>query len=312
MSSIQSPAIGSIERRECPSHEEWVKEFLLPRTPVVFTGALKSWRAISKWSPEYFKTRYGSMPLTVDGQNHTLAGFLPSNKEGGCLTMGEFIDLVLSSSEENPAPYLRNVWIEKFLPELGEDLRPFPAYFYPNWLEGPFTQPLHPRVHAGRPELYIGGRGGKFPVLHYDSWHLYTFLCQIYGEKEYTIFAPDQTPFLYLSDYHTSSISVDDIDNVDLKKFPLFAKANPIRFTLHPGEMLFVPPGWWHMVKILTPSISISATRVSSSNWKDFARELRQCAPLYLQPFVWSYLTAFRFVRPLFSSDTPAGETGKE
>ncbi len=304
MSSIQPCAVSPVERRECPSHAEWVREFLLPRKPIVITGALKSWPALSKWSPEYFKNRYGSMPLTVDGQNHTLGGFLPTKKDGGCLTMAEFFDLVSSSNDENPAPYLRNVWIENFLPELDADLQPAPDYFYPNWLEGPLTEPLYPRLHAGHPELYIGGRGGKFPVLHYDSWHIYVFLCQIYGVKEYTIFAPDQTPFLYPCDYHTSSISVDDIDHVDLKKFPLFAKANPIRFTLHPGEMLFVPPGWWHMAKILTPSISISVTRVNSSNWDEFARELRQCAPLYLKPLVWSYLTAFRLARPLFGAGT--------
>jgi histone arginine demethylase JMJD6 len=306
MVSINSSATGSIERRECPSHEEWVREFLVPRSPVVITGALKSWQATSKWSLEYFKDRHGSMPLSIEGQNHTLAGFLPAREGGGSLTMGEFIDLVSSSSEENPAPYLRNVWIEKFLPELDADLQPAPPYFYPNWLEGPFTQPLYSRVHAGRPELYIGGRGGKFPVLHYDSWHMYTFLCQIYGVKEYTMFSPDQTPFLYPSDYHTSSISVNEIEDVDLETFPLFAKTNPIRFTLNPGEILFVPPGWWHMVKILTPSISISATRVSSPNWNDFVRDLLQSTPLHLKPFVWSYLTAFRFVRPRYRSDAPS------
>lgn len=285
------------------SQEEWVHDFLLPRIPVIFTAPLQAWPALGKWTPEFFKERYGSMPLTVDGQNHTLAGFLPTRKDGGSLTMGEFMDQVLASNDQEPSPYLRNVWIERFLPELDADLKPEPAYFSPNWLEGPLTQPLYPRLHAGHPELYIGGRGGKFPVLHYDSWHIYVFLCQIYGTKEYTVFAPDQGPCLYPKDYHTSSISVDEIEDVDLNKFPLFAKATPIRFQLNPGEMVFVPPGWWHMAKILSPSISISVTRVNSSNWNEFATEIRQCAPFYLKPFVWSYMTAFRAFRALYGAD---------
>jgi hypothetical protein len=313
MSTTQSIQHGSIERCEALPHQEWVRRFLIPRVPVVFTDALTSWPAMGKWTPEFFKERYGSTPLAVEGQNHTLEGFLPTSKNGGSLTMGEFIDQVLASSDQNPAPYFRNVWLEKFLPELDADLHPEPVYFSPNWLEGPFTQPLYPRLHAGHPELYIGGRGGKFPVLHYDSWHIYVFLCQLYGTKEYTVFAPDQTPFLYPKDYHTSSISVDDIDHVDLKRFPLFAQAKPIRFHLNPGEMLFVPPGWWHMAKILSPSISISVTRVNSSNWGEFATELRQCAPFYLKPFVWSYLTAFRALRAVSGSeDFPSNDLGDE
>ncbi len=311
MSTTQSIQLGSIERRESISHEEWVTQFLIPRIPVIFTKALDSWPARQKWTPEFFKERYGSMPLTVEGQNHTLGGFLPTRKDGGSLTMGEFIDQVLTSSDQNPSPYLRNVWLEKFLPELDADLQPAPPYFSPNWLEGPFTQPLYPRLHAGHPELYIGGRGGKFPVLHFDSWHIYVFLCQLYGSKEYTVFAPDQTPFLYPQDYHVSSISVDEIEDVDLKRYPLFAKATPIRFQLNPGEMLFVPPGWWHMAKILSPSISISVTRVNSSNWSQFAAELRQCSPFYLKPFVWSYLTAFRAFRAMYGSDNFVNRPGQ-
>jgi len=53
------------------------------------------------------------------------------------LTIDEFIGMVMNSSDENPAPYLRNVHLEKFLPELMEDVSPLPEYFSPNWLQGP-------------------------------------------------------------------------------------------------------------------------------------------------------------------------------
>jgi histone arginine demethylase JMJD6 len=294
---LQSPVMSSIERCNRPSYSEFVEKFLLPRKAIIITDALEQWKALSKWTPQYFKERYGSMPLKNNGQYHTLAGFLPERNDGKTLTMGEFIDLVLASSDQHPAPYLRNVWVEKFLPELDADIDPLPDYLSPNWLDGPFNRPLYPRLHGGHSELYIGGRGGKFPTLHYDSWHIHTFLCQIYGIKEYTVFAPDQGRYLYQSDYHTSSLR--DLDNVDLETFPLYAKATPIRFQLHPGEILFVPAGWWHMTTILTPSITISLSRVNSSNWTDFARELRECAPVYLKPFVWTYLSAFRSLRAL-------------
>lgn len=293
-----SEQAATIEHRNRLSYAEFFDEFLLPRRALVITGALDEWKALSKWSPQYFKEAYGSVPLQITGQHHTLSGFLP-RKDGNPLNMSEFIEMVLSSTDENPAPYLRNVWIEKFLPELDYDLQPLPSYLFPNWLEGPLSRPLHTRLHAGHPELYIGGRGGRFPILHYDSWHIHTFLCQIYGVKEYIIFPPDQGGCLY-PDGHSSSIR--DIDNVDLEKYPLFREATPIRFELRAGEILFVPAGWWHVARIRTPSITVSLSRVNSSNWHEFARDLRLGAPALLRPLVFAYLSGCQVVRKLNGS----------
>lgn len=284
---------NEIERRNRPSHSEFTNEFLYPRKPVVITNALEHWNARTRWTPEFFKERYGDVPLHVEGQPYTLGGFLPIKDDSKPLTLGEFIDLVLASTDEHPAPYLRNVHIEKFLPELNNDLQPVPEYFYPNWLDGPLTQPLQSRLHGGRFELYIGGAGGKFPVLHWDTWHIYTFLSQIYGVKKYTLFAPDQTPFLYAR----GNRSPIDLENADLQQFPLFAQATRIELELQPGEILFVPTGWWHTAKILTPSITVSASRVNASNWREFSRDLKGRARLPVRPLLSAYLTSLRLYR---------------
>lgn len=299
MSEIGIANTTQIERRYRPSQREFLHAFLAPRRPVVISGALRDWPALQKWSPDFFKERYGCVPLKVEGQPYTLGGFLPEKKNGEPLTLGELIDLVLSSTDENPAPYLRNVHIEKFLPALNADLEPLPPYFSPNWLDGPFTSPLQSRLHGGRCELYIGGRGGKFPVLHYDTWHIYTFLCQLYGVKEYTIFAPGQTPFLYAKGNQSA---LPNLDNVDLEKYSLYAQATPIRFELHPGEILFVPTGWWHTTRILTPSITVSASRVNASNWSDFASDLACRAPKQVRPLVSTYLGGLALFRRFYDS----------
>ncbi len=283
---------NSIERRYRPSRAEFAKDFLYPRRPVVITGALEHWTARVRWTPDFFKLRYGSRPLHVENQPYTLGGFLPGKADGKPLTLGEFIDLVLASTESNPAPYLRNVHIEQFLPELNADLQPLPDYFHPNWLAGPLTRPLDSRLHGGRFELFIGGAGGKFPVLHFDTWHIHTFLSQIYGVKKYTLFAPDQTPFLYAR----GNQSQVDLEKPDLEKFPLFAQATRIELELGAGEILFVPAGWWHTAKILSPSITVSASRVNDSNWREFSQDLKARAPLPVRPLVSAYLTSLRLV----------------
>jgi histone arginine demethylase JMJD6 len=281
-----------VERRNRPSYAEFANEFLFPRKPVVITGALENWQARSRWTPEFFKQSYGDVPLHVENQPYTLGGFLPKRDDGKPLSLGQFIDLVLTSTEKNPAPYLRNVHIEQFLPELNVDLQPLPEYFQPNWLDGPLTQPLHSRLHGGRFELFVGGAGGKFPVLHFDTWHIHTFLSQIYGVKKYTLFAPDQTPFLYAR----GNQSQVDLEKPDLQKFPLFAQATRIELELGPGEILFVPAGWWHTAKMLSPSITVSASRVNASNWRDFSQDLKARAPRPMRPIVAAYLGSLRVV----------------
>jgi hypothetical protein len=40
-------------------------------------------------------------------------------------------------------------------------------------------------------EICIGGKGGAFPVLHYDGLASHAFLMQIYGRKKFILYAPE-------------------------------------------------------------------------------------------------------------------------
>ncbi|RYZ85524.1 MAG: cupin-like domain-containing protein, partial [Moraxellaceae bacterium] len=49
-----------------------------------------------------------------------------------------------------------------------------------------------------------------------------------------------------------------DFDNPDFEKFPALKKVNPYITNLQHGEMLYMPEGWWHYMKYLTPGFSLS------------------------------------------------------
>ena len=51
-----------------------------------------------------------------------------------------------------------------------------------------------------------------------------------------------------------------DCENPDYEKYPLFQKIPIIEVTLNPNEVIFIPVGWWHTVKSLDISISLSFT----------------------------------------------------
>lgn len=82
---------------------------------------------------------------------------------------------------------------------------------------------------------------------------------QVFGCKKIILYHPEERDNLYPYDtrllYNTAQV---DPINPDYKKFPKFKKTKGLMCYLKPGEMLYIPPGWWHYVVSLTPSFSIS------------------------------------------------------
>lgn len=94
--------------------------------------------------------------------------------------------------------------------------------------------------------------------------------------KEYFGFAPDQGKYLYVrngGNGQPNLSAVDDIEQYDPARFPDFQNAKGIRFMLHPGETLFMPSGWWHTARILSPSITVSINGANAANWSNFRRD---------------------------------------
>ncbi len=260
-----TPSTSGIDRRTGLSVAEFRRRYLHPHQPVVISDGLKGWPALGRWTPQFFKERYAEKQVTAGGTTHAL---------------GDLMDRVMRSTKEDPAPYLRNEPLEELFPELMPDIQPTPAYLRPNWLSRPLSQPDAAQINRGaKIELFIGGAGQSFPVLHYDGLHTHAFLMQIHGRKQYFVYPPDQTPFMYPVPDDPNRSQLNDVESPDLTKFPLFAKARGLTFTLDAGEILFVPAGWWHTVRMLTPSITLSVNSANSSNWRALSRDL--CAQTY-------------------------------
>lgn len=259
----------SIDRRARLSYDEFAQTYLYPNKPVVITDAICGWKAVSSWTPEFFKDAFGEMKLTIANEEHG-----QPNCDGNSeveYTMTTFMDRVLESSDENPAPYFRNRIIHDLFPSIEHDIEPLPDYIQPNWLPEHYLVGYVERVlnRGAAIELYIGGKGSAFPVLHFDGAGTHAFLMQIYGRKKVIIYPPDQHPYLYPSPKKQNLSMIDNVEKPDLGRFPLFAKAVSITFVLEPGEMLFVPSHWWHTTHMLTPSISVSINTVNQSNWHE-------------------------------------------
>lgn len=266
------------------SAEEFRKEFVAKRKPAIIRDATKNWKALTKWTPEFWKSRYGDRSLTID-----------NNK----IQMNELIDLALKSNEQNPAPYYRNIRIAHEYPELLEDITPESDFCLPNYFLSSVFKPLRSPMFAyGQYELFIGGKGRSFPYLHYDTPGADTFIHQIYGVKDLILFSPEDSKYLYPktgAEFNVSSIP--DIENVDIKKFPLFPKATKIEVTLQQGESIYFPSGWWHTAKMQSFSISIGIDVANEYNWnvvENFLNNKSKAKLKFFSPLFMIYLKSAR------------------
>jgi ribosomal protein L16 Arg81 hydroxylase len=104
-----------------------------------------------------------------------------------------------------------------------------------------------------RTVLFWFAPAGTITPLHHDQMNI--LIAQIRGRKRFTLISPEQTAYLY---NNTSGWADVDCEQPDYSRYPLYRDVRPLRVVLQPGDVLFLPAGWWHHVKALDVSIRVS------------------------------------------------------
>jgi hypothetical protein len=251
----------AVDRRSAAElpYENFLRDYVDKNLPVVVEGAGDAFPAIDRWTPDFFKQRFGEKEVNISYREK--------------MTFASFIDAVMASREEAPGPYMHRLFIGPHLPELLPDLEPMNPYSFPRRMASPLM--LRPwRRPDGYMKLLIGGTGGRFPVLHYDGENAHASITEIYGDKEFILYPPEDAAYVYPNKDMQNQSQVVDPQHPDLERFPLFAKATQHHTVLHPGDMVFVPSRWWHAARVLTPSISICQNMYDASNWHGYVNEV--------------------------------------
>ncbi|MBW4611887.1 MAG: cupin-like domain-containing protein [Desmonostoc vinosum HA7617-LM4] len=235
--------IDFVERRSNLSGDEFVREYASVGKPVIITDVMQDWNALRKWNLDFFKSEYGSIEYFVKDD---------TNQVKGSMTIADYIDYMNVNNSERRL-YLAN-WLISYYPELLEDYKE-PIYF-PNWLQK-LPRKLLQKYEYDNPEIFIGSKDTSVG-LHEDPDSCAAWLGLISGRKQIVFFTPDQKDFLYAGQV--------DAFNPNLEKFSLYAKAKPVEVTLEPGEIIYIPPKWWHQVKNLENSIGLGNIFVNEWN----------------------------------------------
>jgi hypothetical protein len=253
---VPAPA-KSIEVRYAAElrYEVFVRDYVFPRKPVLIRGAISRWPAMEKWTPEFFKTRFAEKQVRVSYE--------------ATMRFDDFIDGVLASSHENPGPYMYRLFLHEDLQEVLPDVIPQNPYAFPGRYASPLMLEYY-RRSDGYMKLLIGGVGSGFPTMHYDGDESHAAITEIYGDKEMILYPPEDGPLLYPSPKRANHSLVDDPYDQDLERFPLLRRATQYRVVLQPGDTIYIPAGWWHTARALSPSISVCQNMLFATDWQAF------------------------------------------
>jgi histone arginine demethylase JMJD6 len=275
--SVPTSAAEGIDRRTGLSRAEFIRLYRNPKRPVILTDATRDWPARSKFTFEFFKSQMGEREVLIRNKTYKL---------------GAFIDQLLASTAENPAPYPCKLNLRDGFSDLAPDVSPRYDLANPDRVG---SRLVGQRFLDGLSdfEIFLGGPGGEFPYLHYDYLGLFAYINMMQGEKEFTVYSPDQAQYLYVNPVTGWTSLVENHHRPDLERYPLLAKTRPVKAVLRAGETLFIPSGWWHTAKSLTPSISVAFDQLCASNWGFFRRDC--CRQRAGRPFkramAWAALT---------------------
>lgn len=198
--------------------------------PFLITGVVNRW-PLSALTPQVLRDSFSHLQVRARVGDYINTAFAPDRAMQD-MSMLAYLELVDAGTHDLP-PYLGNLELREL-----NRLCHWPGYF----------------DKMGPPRFWLGPAGTVTPLhCDYDD----NIFAQIWGTKRIFLSPPHHDEFLYTSEANAILFgSPFDPDAPDFEKFPLARQATMIECIVNPGDLLYVPAGWYHQVRALTFSLS--------------------------------------------------------
>jgi hypothetical protein len=235
--------LKNIDRVKSISKSEFVQNYLKPQVPVVIENLVDNWPAVSKWNFDYIKQKVGDkiVPLYDDRPVDYKDGF---NEPHATMKMSEYVDLL----QKEPTKYrifLYNVLKE--VPELQDD------FDFPD---------IGLKLMKSLPMLFFGGEDSH-TFMHYDIDLANILHFHFQGKKECILYPNGEKKHLYKVPHSLITHESIDFSNPDFERWPALKKACGYRTELEHGNVLYMPEGYWHYMRYITPGFSMSMRAIA-------------------------------------------------
>lgn len=248
------PGGEEVERVAHLDASSFFARYYVPNRPVVLTDLIEPCPARQVWSMAWLGERYGAVEVEIcDGRDAEAKPDMHFERLRRETTLGAMIRRIEATESSNDFYMVANNHsLER--PELEallDDVR----------LRGGFLSEARPKGSAC---LWLGPAGTVTP-LHHDKNNI--LFCQLVGRKRVRLISPLEPALLDELDGVYSPI---DCEAPDLERHPGFEHVQVKEVVLEPGEAVFLPIGWWHHLRALEASVSISFTcfdRPNSFEW---------------------------------------------
>lgn len=203
--------------------------------PFLLSGAARRW-PLCALTPQTLRERFGALPVRARVGDYVGTAFAPDRAMQD-MSMLDYLDLAAAGTAGLP-PYVGNLELRAL-----NRFCHWPAFFR----------------KPGPPRFWLGPAGTVTPLhCDYDD----NLFAQVWGEKRIVLAPPHHDAFLYTREANALLFgSPFDPEAPDFERFPLARQAALIECIVRPGDMLYVPAGWYHQVRSL--SFSLSANRWS-------------------------------------------------
>ena len=263
------------------------------RLPIKISGLLENWPA-SQWTFELLKARIGAKKVKVLLDIPQAGGIFPGgqDKYEHIMTFTELIEH--AQCIKAPPCYLGFLRIHELLHDNTKDLD-FSS------LTPKSNEPTDTRLWLGSANTCSG--------LHSDLKD--NVFAQIKGRKRVFLVPFEQTRLVYPFIDNIVNSQVDP-ENYSYHKFPKFISADVMETYVEPGDILFIPRGWWHYLRSLAPSISINHWFGKPVPAFTYLRLLVNLGPRYIKQTVMDMirysLLSCQYRRDFFFSPPSTGE----